>query len=351
MRTQLDELAPVDFAIQLLAHQARGRLGPEALGVLPRPTLLRIARTWGSHPGTLAADPSAIRRFSDFQAVAKAWLKDWDTKILRLEQRFRVAVAPILGTQVLSDGIRQQMRAIEVAGRTLRALSQPLTHITDSIAESFTASLPDWGQVQRALREADRGKEHLDEIGYGFVVSDWGIPALREIAKERPTAREVHRAFLAQTRSAEFASALLQRVEGSRTLQRRAPILQPAYNAHCEREYALSVPVFYAQLEGILTDLLVLEGLARRRGHRAHKRTGGELRGLGPKARHYSKGESVMRQFLTQELLEGLVPDRNGVLHGSKTSYRQARRSSHLLLLIDVLTKITVATERGSSRK
>lgn len=348
LRVKLD-LRSVEFAVQVLVHQSRGEVDTTALRRLPRPTLLRIARTWACHPGTLAAESSKIRKFVDFRTLARRRLDEWDRQAIGLARRLRRAMAPVVVSSQISAGIRQQMRKIEVASRSLQALSQTATEINESIAKSFTASLPDWEQIRQAFREADHGKDHLDDIGYGFVVGDWGIPALRRIARDRPDSREVHRAFLEFTRETHFGEELLQRLAGSQTLRRREPILRSAYAAHMSRDYALTVPVFYAQLEGVLTDLLIVEGLARRRGRRAVRRTGAELRGLGPKAMQYGKGESTVRKFVTREILEDLVPERNGVLHGSKTWYRQARRSARLLLLIDVLTKIVVTLE-GSVR-
>lgn len=235
---------------------------------------------------------------------------------------------------------------IQAASQNMSAMIAETVQVTKTIAEQFRASLPDPAILQRALRESEQGQAHLDAYGYGFATFDMAVGRLRLIAKEKPDSREIHRAFLDRSRDPVFGERLETRIAGSRVLAQRLPIIRAILTAHLGRSYALSVPCLYAQLEGILTDLLILEGLARRAGSQALSASSGKkLDGLTKKAREYGRKSTPMRTFVTSSILERLSPDRNSVLHGAKTAYRQAKRSARLLLLVDALTHVVEETE------
>lgn len=336
--------SPVDFALSLMANQARGDPSRAVLAALPRPTLLRACRTWASHSSTLGVDPRSIKRFDDVRRSAAEKLVGWDQTTRAVARRLS-QVVPKLDFKI-PNVLHRELRKIQLVSDQIAELASGLTSITAQVVSSFRSAIPDPQGLAVALAEANDGKAHLDDHGYGFVTMDWDIPQLRRIMRERPSLRETHHEFLRYTREQSFGSKLLKRVKSSGTLSRRAPILRSAVDAHIRRDYSLSVPVLYAQLEGVLADLLIVEGLARRSGGTARKaQTGGKLRGFQEKAKQYGKGASVARHFITQGILEALAPERNAVLHGSKTQYRQASRSVRLLLLIDTLVGIVVEME------
>jgi hypothetical protein len=345
MRKRL-ELDPPEFAVATLEHQARLQPGDRTIRDLPAPTVLRFARTWAAHQSALAATSGRIASYRDFHSAADAHLAEWDRSLQGLGERLSATMRPIVPKWTLSPKIESELAKIRSLSSGLAQMMAQFESSVAHLSKVFRPSWPDAQAIADAFAEADEGKSHLDDHGYGFVVADWGIATLREIARERPQARELHRAFLELTRHDKWATDFLGRVENSPTLSRRHRILRAAHQAHLDRNYALSVPVLYAQLEGVLTDLLVLEGRARRKGHKVHKRSGGELTGLAKKAKHYSRGEAAAQAFVTREVLEDLSPDRNAVLHGSKTGYRQASRSARLLLMADVLTKLVVGLDK-----
>jgi hypothetical protein len=353
-------LPPIELALQILAHQAEDL--PDALAVLgelPRPTLLRLARTWASQPGTFGAAPNNIRSFDAFKTVAVEKVDEWERPIRELSARLSRSIAPAI-IPVFPAKLKAELVKIEATSQCITMMveqqvgriTDELTKITDEITASFRANLPDLSALQKAVDEAKKGKEHLDIHGYGFAVFDASLSGLRQIARERPDSRKIHRAFLERSRDPDFGLQLIGRVTQSSSLARREADLRAALKAHVNREYALSVPCLYAQLEGILTDLLVIEGLARRRGMKAFPTAGtNELVGLKKKAHEYGQKAAPMRDFVTASILGRLSAERNAVLHGSKTSYLQANRSARLLLLVDALTHLVVSTETPASGK
>ena len=343
------DLPPVEFAVETLAYQAQDL--PEAAAVLrqlPRPTLLRLLRSWAADPNTLEAAPSEICSFADFKRIVKKKVDGW---LLSLRQ-LRLRMAKFMGLSAVplfSRTLADELAKIGAAAQNLSAMVEETARVTTEfarvqkkLAETFRASLPDPKLMQQVLQDADRGREHLDahgSDGYGFAVFETSLGWLRVVAREKPDSKEIHRAFLDMPRDPEFAEQLVTRMAASRKLRHRKPVVQAILTAHFDRNYALSVPCLYAQLEGILTDQLVLEGLARRAGSDTLSAgTGERLIGLKKKAGEYGKKETAMRTFVTVSILERLIPDRNAVLHGSKTAYRQAKRSARLLLLVNALT-------------
>ena len=70
-------------------------------------------------------------------------------------------------------------------------------------------------------------------------------------------------------RSADFRDDLMESDVYPRSVKRMT-IMRDALQAHSERKYSLSVPVFIAQAEGMLTDFLVQSRLVRPSGAKVY---------------------------------------------------------------------------------
>ncbi len=345
------DLPAVDLVVATLAHQSASPHEVEArLRTLGRPTLLRIAKTWATEPKNLSANPSEIRGFDDFKRLAVAKTEEWQRPIQELGKRLAAQFASHRAIIRESLRVQEQLQRIAATATVVNRAADSLREVGASFARSLRLALPDPEVFAEAFREADEGKRFLDIHGYGFAIGDWGISTLRQIARDKPDSRELHRAFLSLTRSHSFSERFLRHFEADGRLRRRYSVMAAALEAHVARSYALSVPVLYAQLEGVLTDLLVSEGLARQRCARAYKAKGKELRGLRSKARRYGERETILREFVTAGVLEEISPDRNAVLHGMKVGYTQAHRSARLLLLVDILAATVVRGERAQPK-
>jgi hypothetical protein len=288
LKSTLD-LPPIELVLRTLAHQAEDL--PDAfvaLGDLPRPTLLRLARTWASHPSTLGAGPSRVHSFDDFKALVIEKLSEWERSIREVSSRLR-SIAPAT-IPVLHAKLKAELMKFEAVSQCIAARVEQANRVAEGLVANVRANLLDPRVIQEAVDEAIEGKKCLDKHDYGFAVFNAPLNALRKVARETPDSRRIHKVFLERSRDPGFGAQLIERVTQSASLGRREAILRAALEAHIKREYALSVPCLYAQLEGILTDLLVIEGLAHRRGMKAFSTAGAkELGGLRKKAREYDQ--------------------------------------------------------------
>ena len=74
----------------------------------------------------------------------------------------------------------------------------------------------------------------------------------------------------AETRSQEFEQKLKQVFQQSSVLRRRWHIIEQVINAHRRREYNIAIPVLLAQVEGIVGDALILNGLIISKDHKLY---------------------------------------------------------------------------------
>jgi hypothetical protein len=165
--------------------------------------------------------------------------------------------------------------------------------------------------------------------------------------------------FLSITRSDDFMAALEERVSVSEVVSKRRRIVVAAYAAHRERNYVLSIPALFAQVEGMFTDSMILNGLAAiHDGQLVALEPDGSLKltrkkkpfrlvGLGPKVDYSPYQDHETLREVSSAFSEFLTARRNGVLHGSDVRYASAKLSTQLTLLVFILTTEILAFEQG----
>ena len=148
-------------------------------------------------------------------------------------------------------------------------------------------ALPDLHQLGRDLEErAQRdvqAAEALGETGYGFLVDYWysddlAVAAGMERVPPRVRPAAMTNRLRAYTRSAEFSDMLLEDLRNSSVQRRRQHLLEEALVAHRECRYGLSIPVLYAQVEGMFMDALVLKGAVVRQSGKLYAKENGQLK-------------------------------------------------------------------------
>jgi hypothetical protein len=165
------------------------------------------------------------------------------------------------------------------------------------------------------------------------------------------------------TSSEDFLKQLEEEVQASPASRRRLKILRSAHEAHRQRQFNLSVPVLYAQVEGLLASVLKEMGLIRwdrqtRKWYESEPETGkyrlvpewkngkqtGKMKrvpisGLtGLTQRGSPMTASTLNDTVTH-LRDDVSSIRNQVMHGTKTDYGTSRNSSRLLLLALILAR------------
>lgn len=184
----------------------------------------------------------------------------------------------------------------------------------------------------------------LDELGYYFWRS-WPLAFILEIFKldheSRLDAVLVTNMLLDITSSDEFAKILENVFLNSPILKGRWPNIADSLRVHRSGIYSQTVRNLLAEIEGILGDVLVAEGLALDDEGKIHRmrnsRKDNELKGLGAIAGHAQHSElqkyEDFRKF-RKYTQKKLAPEFNPTRHGRIIDYHTAELSSKLLLYI-----------------
>ncbi|CAN5851234.1 hypothetical protein BH23GEM3_BH23GEM3_12150 [soil metagenome] len=375
---------PRAFAEAVVRHQwMGGDPRSEILAGMTDEHLMRLVGAWAVNG--LSLDPEKLtdlpsvraaiqadvdRREAEMRAVL-AHIKLPDFGAIRLPELPVINLSPgvLAGTQTVGESVQRLSDLIQPHLDTLARQMAVQFRVMEEVRASFIpppqltrifSSLPSperWREIFEGLCE---GKDTLDELGYGFTVDKWEVSFIRQIGRGDYGRRELHDAFREHTRTPEFSEQLCKVFDRTPRLRRRWRIVGPALGAHVRREYALSIPALLTQLEGIVTDLLILRGQATFRGKDLLAKEAGMLKrqardrtkpvvlsGLDAKLQHsgYKSMEEVRGG--AEFMLNRLVRPRNAILHGSRTSYMSAKLSVQLLLLIGIYTEVVAAVESG----
>lgn len=259
------------------------------------------------------------------------------------------------------------------------ASTQMISNISNSIAASlprfdisptilntaqFFAGLPDLAQLGEILKEAKEGSEAFNKAGFSFITSDYvSISTARHFASVNPKIRSavITNELAAETRRTEFEQKLQQIFQESSVLRRRWPIIAQAIKAHRRREYNISIPALLAQVEGIVGDALILNGLVASQGHKLYmKEANGKLkrdkkgklieaRGVGSLIQRSTWQTQPVLQEVADLITTQIAGERNHILHGRKTTYGTAKLSVQGLLLLFVISAEVFVFETGQT--
>ncbi len=246
------------------------------------------------------------------------------------------------------------------------AASLPRLDISPTLlnAAQFFAGLPDLAELDEIWKEAKEGGEAFEKAGFSFITSDYvSFKTVRRFATVSPKVRSavITNELAVETRRAEFEQKLQQLFQQSSVLRRRWPIVSQAIKAHRRREYNISIPALLAQVEGVVGDALILNGLIASQGHKLYmKEANGklkrgrdgklvEVRGVGVLIQRSSWQTHNALQGVADLITTQLAGERNHILHGRKTNYGAARLSVQGLLLLLVLAAEVVVFETGQT--
>ncbi|MCK4392445.1 hypothetical protein KAX17_06030 [Candidatus Bipolaricaulota bacterium] len=317
-------------------------------------------------------------------AVSPAVLQSIDELVRRPEQVARSIRETItaanerfaaIGQALFNPVLRTAVLAVEEQGRLIRELATAASRQIEAISHSLTVAIPTLDLVRglpsaREIVEAwerhklavDEGGRVLDEEGFCFVKSLVGTRLAVRLAgiPEQVRGAQTTNKLLSFTKSEPFHLALETRVNSSEVAKRRWHIVEQALAAHSCRNYVLSVPALFAQVEGLFTDSMIINNLATTlQGKVCALDPAGNvklncrgdpvrLNGLGHKVQHSPyQNHDVLREVVAI-LVQSLTGKRNGVLHGSDTAYGRAKLSTQLMLLVFILATEILGFERGN---
>ncbi len=230
------------------------------------------------------------------------------------------------------------------------AASLPQLNIAPALLNTaqFFAGLPDLTELGKIWKEAIEGGEAFAKAGFSFTSDYVSFKTVQRFANISPKVRSavITSQLAAETRKSEFEHKLKQLFEQSSVLRRRWPIISQAIKAHRRREYNISIPAILAQVEGIIGDALILNGLIASQGYKLYEKKNGklvEVHGLGVLINRSSWQTHPALQGVADLFTTQLTGERNHILHGRKTNYGVAKLSVQGLLLLYVLaTEVTV---------
>lgn len=219
------DLPPVELAVETLANQAEGL--PDAASVLrqlPRPTLLRLLRSWAADPNTFDAAPSLIRSFSDFKLVVKNKEDEWGRQIQKsITDQFSSLMAE---TQKIVSEIDCQL-----TGEMMQQV-QAIVASLDSLGSEF--------------------EDDARELGKrGWTMPTWApIDWVRCLAKFPAEQLDAGMQREYSRRRNECEKELLARLIDSSALLHWRPLLSECINAYRKRQYRVVVPSLLTVVEG-----------------------------------------------------------------------------------------------------
>lgn len=262
------------------------------------------------------------------------------SRIFETVNAFDRVVTPVV--RRLGDGLRPVGNFLASAGNFLDRLP------------NFTPALEELLEAVRRFEEAvQEGDAVLEAAEYGFADHLWDRLYVAEFAHVDPRVRDmvVTNKLAAATRANDFGDELRDRFEGSIAMARRWRAVEAAFEAHQRKEYLLSIPAMLPQVEGAITDAMVLKDLAVKRNGKLYLRGEDGQPKLGKKGKPLPEImlSSAVRNAQLEEhpTLEGtssfvadsLIQRRNAVLHGRDPRYDKAKLSVQALLVLALLAE------------
>lgn len=227
---------------------------------------------------------------------------------------------------------------------------------------NFISPLPDLGPFLDWYESgADEGAGALGEGGFGFSQHLFTRRFLAGMAWIAPRVRgaAVTNRLLSFVRQDAFKEELRGHYDRSSYLRRRWPIVNSALDAHLEGNYTLAIPTLLAQVEGSIGDAFVLKKSVISRGRKLYEKGSdgkpklnkhGEPIAIPGARRLLQVGDLSTHPLLIEisdVLTNGLIDERNGILHGRDVKYPRTGLSLRTLLILLVVAPDIVAFEKG----
>jgi len=278
-------------------------------------------------------------------------------QIERLGEAFRAIPGAELSR--MSDAI---FRASQGLGNIFPLIEHDIPMLTPRLLEPVSTytpnpllipTLPDVGELTlvRSEEQRDEGAVHgLPEdrtLVFDFQLDMYLLNLAKHV--EVTFGYRVDLDVYHKTCDSGFEANIWQIFTGTMILKDRLKNIQEALEAHRRGQFTLSVPALMAQLEGVITDMLVLRGIVYRDGSKACRSDNRvELAGLKGKidlyAQQFQNISPVTR--VRQFIVDRVAPDRNYTQHGVPNDRYTVEVSTHLLVLIYYFGSQLMAWER-----
>ncbi len=222
-------------------------------------------------------------------------------------------------------------------------------YVIEIINDDDAKMLAAFGELAPKLLELSKRMENvrlagdtLSSSGYGHTMNMWTPQAFAEFARKSPSEPEMTNQMLNLTRQKWFQDELLKRIRDYSVISKRIKIIEKALDAHNRRDYLVSIPLFFTQIEGILGDYLVHKGVLYSKYSKLYDNKGTEVQGIIPLINCSNSIGSASPLEPVESALKNdkLSNKRNAILHGRNYRYGNAKLSTRILLLLWVLIDV-----------
>ncbi|MEN6372003.1 MAG: hypothetical protein ABFD64_08310 [Armatimonadota bacterium] len=373
-----NKIATRDFTAKLLYHQMESpNFSEECVNSWPDKLLLRVAGKWLQE--SLKVDPSATTQFSfeQFNDNVTGYLEEQKRRFIE------AASAPAINNVVVpaTAELLLKLESLRVSARPLLVeLMAQLADVSRSIANTIVpicrkmvdevkpaafrigtsdliSRIPDLSNIDKRL---DQAKVIFRKEGYEFAIYDMPIRDICRLAESMPKTRSaiVTNKMLSLTRSNAFEALCSRIFTSSKILKPRWKIVQQTLIAHKNRQYEVSIPTLLSQIEGVITDIVILSNVAFAERGKVYEMEDGkpklnkkgeniELRGLDSKVRCSKLRKDPMLDATVEILTNSLISERNGILHGTNKSYGKPKLSTQALMIVAILAAEIEYFEKG----
>jgi hypothetical protein len=275
---------------------------------------------WNEFRLRLAKDVEQVVRGS---VAATAQAREYAEMIARVQQQWMSTLAPVF-------------KAAEQLAASVRVWQQGLVRTAETF-RSVLEGMRRWAQVAKELHQILVPRGWL--IPPQFTMDTW--PRLHRVLTEKGV--EAAEAAIIEMVD-EMASEPFEDLYASPAFEARRRLLEMAREAHLRKEYALAIPIFLAQADGIAIDVFGRELYETRR-----RRVG---KGLPPEFDFSLTFWTVVADVLSRSVgLKGTVPPgtftRHVVLHGRSVDYDTAENSAKAILLLHYLQFMVEEEEKA----
>jgi len=235
-----------------------------------------------------------------------------------------------------------QMEAVEQVRKQMGVFTKGTEPIRQSWAKLLASLEPMWDMAKPLKENYKKTQKYLFAEGW-YLGGDMPVPNYETLAKlvDEGCHADIEEAMCEWARSK--LDGIANRAE---TFAHRAHIIRDAIDAHRAGTYSLSIPVLFAQSDGIAYEIIGNE-LFRGKPLKALKDTLNRLYGfllseLSDMLLDLLRLKSPFYTCSTKKELKcgGIFARRNGILHGSQLNYASEANSLRVIVLLGYLLDV-----------
>lgn len=325
------DLPPIEFAVETLAGQAENLPDiASALRELPRPTLLRLVRSWAAHPDTFKAAPSQIRSFSDFKLIAESKVEELERSFRNLSQQIVDQFSPV---------VTETQKLFGAVSKIDRQLTATLTRTMKKLVASFDSV-------------ASKLEDNARELGKsGWTMPMWApIEVLADLVQFTDQQRDS--IFLREysLRQKEREKQLFSGLLDTPALLHWRPLLAECIDVYRKRKYRAAVPSLLTVVEGAVVSTTNLS--SRKPGPKGVAAQGVRTRDPGVIRTAWVSVEAFVGEVFCDRNFSGPRPsliNRHWICHGRDVPEWDRTDCLRLFQALDTIAQVIGSRPRAAN--